>query len=220
MNVMRHAMPDTWNPASTSSSRVAYHSTLQGKLISSKSIAWSEELNLSPLKSLLMLTAICLVVLLQAQLIKIPSALPADSGAVVVSSKGEGQRWTANWTMEPVERAGRKKLRLTERGRGHVSPFSEEIQWSLESVWSTENGVRPLDSEKISSRSRWIVSFWSRIVAVNATSCRCCCAIVAMSVERDAGSCSSSSRDRDRLMSASFSLRPRRSTSARDASES
>ena len=75
--------------------------------------------------------------------------MPADHGRVVVSGKSGGRRWTANWTMEPVEQNGKKAIRFTERGQGHVSPFSEEVRWSLESVWSAEAGLQPLDSEKI-----------------------------------------------------------------------
>ena len=100
-----------------------------------------------------MLTAICLLVLLEADLLKAPPVLPADRGAVVVSGKSGGRRWTANWTMEPIEQNGRKAIRFTERGQGHINSFSEEIRWSLEAVWSAENGLRPLDSEKIITSS-------------------------------------------------------------------
>src|SRR2546426_12608572 len=96
-----------------------------------------------------MLTTICLFILLRADLIKAPPSVPADGGAVVVSGKSGGRRWTANWTMEPIERDGRKAIRFTERGQGHISPFSDEVRWSLESVWSAENVLQPLDSEKI-----------------------------------------------------------------------
>jgi len=100
-----------------------------------------------------MLTTICLFILLRADLIKAPPSVPADSGAVVVSGKSGAPRWTANWTMEPFERDGRKAVRFTERGQGHVSPFSEEIRWSLEAIWSAENGLQPLEAEKIITTS-------------------------------------------------------------------
>ena len=82
-------------------------------------------------------------------LIKAPADIPKDSGAVVVSGENGGRRWTATWTMEPAEREGKKAVRFTERGQGHVSPFPGEVRWSLESIWSAETGFQPLDSEKI-----------------------------------------------------------------------
>jgi len=96
-----------------------------------------------------MLNAVWIVLLFGFDLIKAPVALPADRGAVVVSDKSGQRRWSANWTMEPADRQGRKAVRFTERGQGHMDPFAGEIRWSLESSWSAEDGLRPLDSEKI-----------------------------------------------------------------------
>jgi len=96
-----------------------------------------------------MITAVCILLFLGADLIRPPSVVPTDRGGVVVSAKGGDRRWTANWTMEQLERDGKKAIRFTERGQGHVSPYSEEVKWSLESVWSAENGLRPLESEKV-----------------------------------------------------------------------
>jgi hypothetical protein len=90
-----------------------------------------------------------LLLLLSSDLVKPPSAIPRDSGTVIVSSKSGERRWSANWTMEPVERGGRKAVRFTERGEGRISPFPGEVRWLLESVWSAEAGFQPLDSEKI-----------------------------------------------------------------------
>src|SRR5262249_54838323 len=45
-------------------------------------------------------------------------------------------------------RDGKKAIRFTEQGQGHVSPFSIEIRWSLEAIWSAENGLQPLETEK------------------------------------------------------------------------
>jgi hypothetical protein len=89
-----------------------------------------------------------IVLLLGSDLIQPPGVVPRDSGAVVVSLKTGERRWTANWTMEPVERDGKKAVRFTEQGQGRVSPFSGEVRWSLESVWSAEAGFQPLDSQK------------------------------------------------------------------------
>ena len=96
-----------------------------------------------------MLRTFLIILLYGLDLIKPPATVPGDSGAVVVSAKNGGLRWTANWNMEPIERDGKKAVRFTERGQGHLSPFSGEVRWSLESVWSAEPGLQPLDSEKI-----------------------------------------------------------------------
>src|SRR5262249_17616343 len=95
-----------------------------------------------------MITAACILLFLGGDLIKPPSVVPTDRGSVIVSGKGGDRRWTANWTMEPLERDGKKAIRFTERGQGTVSPYSEEVKWSLESLWSAENSLRPLESEK------------------------------------------------------------------------
>ena len=93
---------------------------------------------------------IALLVLLSGlDLIKAPTAVSRDSGAVVVSARNGERRWSATWTMEPIEREGKKAVRFTERGQGHVSPFPGEVRWSIESTWSAETGFQPLDSEKI-----------------------------------------------------------------------
>lgn len=95
-----------------------------------------------------MWSAILILLLLESDLIKAPGMVARDSGAVVVSAKSGGQRWTASWTMEPIERGGQKAIRFTERGQGHVSPFAGEVRWTLESVWSADSAFQPLDSEK------------------------------------------------------------------------
>jgi len=96
-----------------------------------------------------MFRAALLVLLSALDLIKAPAGVPTDSGAVVVSAKNGGRRWTATWTMEPIEREGKKAVRFTERGQGHVNPFPGEVRWTLESIWSAEASFQPLNSEKI-----------------------------------------------------------------------
>jgi len=100
-----------------------------------------------------MITIIWILALLGTDFVKTPSVVPSDSGGVVASAKNGGRRWTASWTMEPFERNGKKAVRFTERGQGHVSPYSGEVRWSLEAVWSAENGLRPLETEKIVTSS-------------------------------------------------------------------
>jgi Protein of unknown function (DUF3108) len=99
----------------------------------------------------LMFTTIFLLVALSADLIKAPPSIPTDNGSVVVSDKKGGRRWMANWTMEPAVQNGKKVIRFTEHGQGHITPYSGEVRWSLESVWTADNGLKPLDSEKIVS---------------------------------------------------------------------
>jgi hypothetical protein len=100
-----------------------------------------------------MLAVISILFFFAANLIQAPPDVPADRGAVVVSTKNGGVRWRANWTMEPFEKDGRKAVRFTERGEGHISSFAGEVRWSLESVWSAADGLQPLDSEKITTNA-------------------------------------------------------------------
>ena len=96
-----------------------------------------------------MFAELCLLFLFARDLVKAPSIVPSDHGGVVVSAKGGGRRWSAKWTMEPLEREGKKAVRFTETGQGHVSPYSGEVRWSLEAIWSADRGLRPVSTEKI-----------------------------------------------------------------------
>jgi len=96
-----------------------------------------------------MFPTILLILLSVFDLIKAPVETAKDTGAVLVSGKNGGRRWRATWTMEPAEHEGKKAVRFTERGQGHISPFPGEVRWSLESIWSAEKSFQPLDSEKI-----------------------------------------------------------------------
>jgi len=100
-----------------------------------------------------MVTAILIFFLLSTDLIRAPQTIPHDKGRVVVSGKTGQRRWTADWTMEPFEQDGRKAVRFTEAGQGRVSPYSGDVRWSLEAVWSAENGFRPLDFKKVVTSS-------------------------------------------------------------------
>ncbi len=81
--------------------------------------------------------------------ISAPPVIPHESGSIVVSDQHGTQRWTADWTMEPALEAGRPAVRFTESGRGHVSPYTQTIQWKLESVWTADNEFHPLRFEKM-----------------------------------------------------------------------
>jgi hypothetical protein len=100
-----------------------------------------------------MLKTICVLLLFASDGIKAPPTVHADRGSVLVSDKGGARRWSARWTMEPGQQNGKKTVRFTERGAGHITPFSEDVQWSIESTWSAETAFQPLDSQKIVTTS-------------------------------------------------------------------
>src|SRR5262245_2957899 len=77
-----------------------------------------------------------------------PSVIPSDHGSSVVTYKNGTAGWTANWTMEPAQYQGRKAVRFTERGQGHLSQFPGQVNWTLESTWLAEKDFQPLDFEK------------------------------------------------------------------------
>src|SRR5262245_36701542 len=89
-----------------------------------------------------------LVFLFLLSLIPAPPSITSDSGAIVVSDTKEQVRWRAEWTMDPAEWQGRKAVRFTERGQGRVSPYRQEIRWSLEATWSADGVFRPMDFKK------------------------------------------------------------------------
>src|SRR5215510_9253242 len=88
------------------------------------------------------------LILLLLDLVNVPPVIPSDRGAVVVSNKNGTVRWRATWTMDPIEREGHRLVRFTEQGRGRVSPFQQEVRWSLEAIWQADKAFRPLDFEK------------------------------------------------------------------------
>jgi len=92
--------------------------------------------------------AVWMFFFLVLDLIQSPSLIPSDRGAVLVADKSGSVRWRAAWTIDPAEQDGRKLVRFTEQGRGRVSAFRQEVQWSLEAVWSADDALRPLDSQK------------------------------------------------------------------------
>lgn len=99
-----------------------------------------------------MKTAICLLVL-AASIVSIPSPLVPYSGSSVITSKEKSVGWTADWAMELAQVQGKKAVRFTEEGRGHLSSFPQEVHWSLESVWLAEDAFLPLESERTISDS-------------------------------------------------------------------
>jgi Protein of unknown function (DUF3108) len=89
-----------------------------------------------------------LLILFLLDLVNAPPVIPSDRGAVVVSDKSGKVRWRATWTMAPIEREGHRLVRFTEQGRGRMSPFQQEVRWSLEAVWQADKAFQPLDFEK------------------------------------------------------------------------
>jgi hypothetical protein len=76
-----------------------------------------------------------------------PSTIPRDGGSVIVSDK-RGERWNAQWTMEPWRETGLPAVRFTEIGHGRYSPYVSPISWSLEAVWTADGSFRPLRFDK------------------------------------------------------------------------
>jgi hypothetical protein len=77
-----------------------------------------------------------------------PPTIPREQGSIVVSDKDGNVRWTADWTMEPAREQGQRAVRFTETGRGRYTPFRENVQWSLQAIWTAENIFTPLRVEK------------------------------------------------------------------------
>jgi hypothetical protein len=86
--------------------------------------------------------------LLLAAQIHAPHVIPKEHGAVTASTADGKPRWTANWTMEPWTSGGHRAVRFTETGSGHYSPFTQEVQWNLESIWLAEGNYFPLQFQK------------------------------------------------------------------------
>jgi hypothetical protein len=112
--------------------------------------------------SILLLSACALVVVLISQaafseLLKTPEFVPREKGAVVVSEANGSPRWSANWTMDPSTFNGRPAVRFTETGRGRYTPFKQEVQWSLNAVWSADGTYRPMHFEKTFRDSKGVV---------------------------------------------------------------
>jgi hypothetical protein len=96
-----------------------------------------------------LLTALILVaVLTTGDSISVPPSIPREKGSIVVSDQHQNQRWTAEWTMEPATENGRPAVRFTETGRGHFSPYTQPIRWSLTALWTADKSFYPLRFEK------------------------------------------------------------------------
>ena len=91
---------------------------------------------------------IVLLAVAPSELFKAPAEIHPEKGSVVVKDSSGKQRWTADWTVEPATNNGRRAVRFTENGKGRYSPFTTEVQWSLESVWSADGFYRPLRVDK------------------------------------------------------------------------
>jgi hypothetical protein len=89
-----------------------------------------------------------LFLFLMMDLVPAPATIPSAQGSSVVTYKNGTPGWTANWTMEPARYEGRKAVRFTERGQGHLSQFPGQVQWTLESTWLAESSFQPMEFEK------------------------------------------------------------------------
>src|SRR5947207_14487733 len=92
--------------------------------------------------------ATLLLAVVTAAQLKAPPVIASDHGTVVASTSKGTLRWSADWTMEPWSVAGKKAVRFTEKGKGHYSPFTQDVQWSLESIWLADGKFFPLRFEK------------------------------------------------------------------------
>jgi len=92
--------------------------------------------------------ALWISIFLLAAQIQAPTVIPKDHGTVSASSTDGKPRWTASWTMEPWISGGKRAVRFTETGSGRYSPFSQDVQWNLESVWLADKNYYPLQFQK------------------------------------------------------------------------
>lgn len=92
--------------------------------------------------------ALLLFLVITSAQLKAPAAIPTDHGTVVTSTVNGEMRWSADWTMEPWAVGGRKAVRFTENGKGHYSPFTQEVRWTLESIWLADGSFFPLQFER------------------------------------------------------------------------
>jgi hypothetical protein len=92
--------------------------------------------------------ALLLFLIITSAQLKAPAVIPANHGTVVTSTAKGEMRWTANWTMEPWTVGGKNAVRFTENGKGQYSPFTQEVRWTLESIWLADGSFFPLQFEK------------------------------------------------------------------------
>ena len=83
-----------------------------------------------------------------AEFLKPPDPIPNERGAIVVTTTNGIPRWSADWTMEPWTDKGSPAVKFTENGKGHYSPFSEVVQWSVSAIWRADGAFKPLHFEK------------------------------------------------------------------------
>jgi hypothetical protein len=89
-----------------------------------------------------------LMLLAHPETVQAPHSIPHERGSIVVSAVQGGERWTADWTMEPFQENGRPAVRFTERGRGKYSSYNQPIAWRIESIWTADGSFHPLRIEK------------------------------------------------------------------------
>jgi hypothetical protein len=88
------------------------------------------------------------LLLVVASLIKAPALIAPYSGSSIVTSKDKNVGWTADWGMEPTSVQDQKAVRFTEKGKGRLSTFPQEVEWSIVAVWLAGDTFLPLDFEK------------------------------------------------------------------------
>jgi hypothetical protein len=84
----------------------------------------------------------------EPELLKAPPHIEDDKGSITVRDMNGRPRWLANWTMESYSLNGRPAVRFTETGRGQYTPYTTDVTWSLESIWSADGSFSPRTSTK------------------------------------------------------------------------
>ena len=80
--------------------------------------------------------------------ISAPTAIPREQGSIVVSDQHGGERWTAEWTMEPAREGSMPAVHFTENGHGRLYPYTQPVQWKIDSVWTANGEFHPFRFEK------------------------------------------------------------------------
>ena len=88
------------------------------------------------------------LLVLFANLINVPPNLIPQNGSSTASSKDRKSAWSADWGMESTEVEGKKAVRFTEKGSGHLSNFPQEVRWSIRSLWLASSTFLPLNTDR------------------------------------------------------------------------
>lgn len=82
-----------------------------------------------------------------------PATLPfpldaSEAGSLIATDKDGQRRWQADWSMEAETTNGQQFVRLSERGQGVYSPFTQQVRWTVEAWWQAGPPFQPSRVEK------------------------------------------------------------------------